>query len=108
VPEDSSGLHNRGYEHAKPKVIVGEDEHGNRYFYLVMVERRAKKPGMVMLRWLEEHADGLFRPAHGLYLESERALVDVRTQWMSPQGRRKGGFKLLTLKSRILDTEFVD
>lgn len=79
-----------------------------RFFYLVHVEERAQKAGMVMLRWLEEGKDGLYRPSDGLYLEDERALIDVRTQWMKGRGRRPGGHKLLTMRSRILDTELVD
>ena len=72
------------------------------------MEQRASKPGMVMLRWLEEHRDGLFRPSEDLYMEDERALIDVRTQWMKPHGQHPGGHKLLTMRSRILDTELVD
>ena len=79
-----------------------------RFFYLVKVEESAAKPGMVMLRWLEEGKDGLFRPSGNLYLEDERALIDVRTQWMKGRGRRPGGFKLLTMRSRILDVELFD
>lgn len=80
-----------------------------RFFYLVKLEERTQKAGMVMLRWLEEGKDGLYRSSKdGLYLEDERALIDVRTQWMKARGRRPGGHKLLTMRSRILDTELFD
>lgn len=72
------------------------------------VEQRANKYGMVMLRWLEEYRDGLYRPSNSLYLEDQKALIDVRTQWMKPHGKHPGGHKLLTMRSRILDTELVD
>lgn len=79
-----------------------------RFFYLVKMESRAPRAGSVMLRWLEEGRDGLYRPSSGLYSEDERALSDVRTQWMKARGRRPGGYKLLTMRSRILDVELVD
>ena len=79
-----------------------------RYFNLVIVHGDAEKQGRVLLRWLEEEADGLFRLAPGVYEEKRAALLPVRTQWMAAQGRRKGGYKLLTLRSRILTTELVD
>ena len=82
--------------------------HPDRYFNLVIVHGDAEKPGRVLLRWLEEELDGLFRLAPGVYEEKRAALLPVRTQWMHAQGRRKGGFKLLTLRSRILNTELVD
>lgn len=97
-----------GEEGSKPKVIVGEDDTGKRFFYLVKVEERAAKAGSVMLRWLEEGSDGLYRPSNGLYSEDEQALIDVRTQWMKGRGRRPGGYKLLTMRSRILNIELVD
>ena len=79
-----------------------------RYFNLVIVDGDAQRQGRVLLRWLEEEADGLFRLAPGLYEEKRAAMLPVRTQWIPPPGRRKGGFKLLTLRSRILNTELVD
>jgi hypothetical protein len=57
-------------------------------------------------------SDGLFRLDRGsetdVWEEKAGALVPVRTQWLPPRGSRPGGFKLLTLRSRILDTELVD
>lgn len=62
-------------------------------------------------RWLSEGEDGLFRPTKQVWEEKEGALVDIRTQRMDgkapgPPGRPV--FKLLTLRSRILDTDLVD
>jgi hypothetical protein len=48
------------------------------------------------------------RPSEKSWEERPSALVPVRTVWVEPQGRRQGGFKLLTLRKRILDTELVD
>lgn len=36
------------------------------------------------------------------------ALIGVRTQLLPTRGRRESGFKLLTPRERILDTELVD
>jgi hypothetical protein len=80
----------------------------SRYFNLVIVEGESRKPGRVLLRWLEEDSDGLFRLAPGVYEEKKAALVKVRTQWIPRQAGREGGYKLLTLRSRILNTELVD
>ena len=79
-----------------------------RYLNLVIVEGESQKPGRVLLRWLEEESDGLFRMAPGVYEEKKAALMKVRTQWIPRQGGRDGGYKLLTLRSRILSTELVD
>jgi hypothetical protein len=65
-------------------------------------------PGNVVLRWLKESGpDGLFRPTDEAWEEKARALVDVRTQWVAGEGGRRGGWRLLTLRSRILDTRLV-
>ncbi len=48
------------------------------------------------------------RPTEQSWEDRPSALVPVRTVWVGPQGRRQGGFKLLTLRKRILDTELVD
>jgi len=59
------------------------------------------------MRWLKESADGLFRPTAETWEEKADALVDVRTQWVAGAGGEEGGWKLLTLRSRILETELV-
>lgn len=60
------------------------------------------------MRWLKESADGLFRPSQETWEEKADALVDVRTQWVRGGAGRAGGWRLLTLRSRILDTQLVD
>jgi hypothetical protein len=61
------------------------------------------------MRWLRESADGIFRASAETFEERADALVDVRTQWVPPRaGGKAGGWRLLTLRSRILDTELVD
>lgn len=59
------------------------------------------------MRWLKEGPDGLFRPSDETWEEKADALVDVRTQWVRPAAGGHGGWRLLTLRSRVLDTELV-
>jgi hypothetical protein len=59
------------------------------------------------MRWLREDKDGLFRPSNEVWEEASAALVPVRTQWMPASGGSPGGWRLLTLRSRILETELV-
>jgi hypothetical protein len=91
-------------------VIVGQDAAGTKYFY--MVQKVAGTPitpdGVVSLQWLAEGRDGLYRPTAGVYQEKVGALIGVRTQLLPTRGRREGGYKLLTPRDRILDTELVD
>ncbi|KAI8471646.1 MAG: JmjC domain, hydroxylase-domain-containing protein [Monoraphidium minutum] len=94
-----------------PQAIVGEGPGGRRFFYLVQVVPTAKprRDGRVTMRWLAESAgDGLFRAAPEAWEERAEALVDVRTQWVPAHGGRAAGWRLLTLRSRILETDLVD
>lgn len=36
------------------------------------------------------------------------ALIPVQTQWLPRRGRREAGYKLLTPRSLILDTQLID
>ncbi|CAD7698279.1 unnamed protein product [Ostreobium quekettii] len=97
-------------DHMRPVAVVGEDENTNeKYFYLV--QRLGRESGgkkMVAVQWLQEGKDGLFRPqTHSRWDERADALVAVRTQWVTGRPRCPGGYKLLTLRKRILDTEIV-
>ncbi|GBF87753.1 jumonji domain-containing protein [Raphidocelis subcapitata] len=104
---------------AAPQVIVGESR-GKRFFYLVQpmqalsgpaaaaAAAAARPKGLITLRWLKESSDGLFRPSAETWEEKAEALVSVRTQWVTPPDGGPGGWRLLTLRSRILDTEFID
>jgi succinyl-CoA synthetase beta subunit len=60
------------------------------------------------MRWLKEGKDGLFRPSSDTWEEVPGALVGVRTQWVAGGRGKAGGYRLLTLRSRILDTELVE
>lgn len=135
---------------APPQAIVGEDDKGFKFFCLVQRVSRPASKGMVVLRWLREGSDGLYRPADTYWEERPDALISVRTLCVPgdppppppPEGqqqrgggggwastpssssleeggetrRRPGGgggggeagWKLLTLKSKILDTELMD
>jgi hypothetical protein len=48
------------------------------------------------------------RPTGKSWEDRPSALVPVRSVWQDAQGRRDGGFKLLTLRKKILETELVD
>lgn len=72
------------------------------------LSQREKGESSVAVRWLRECKDGLFRPDYkSTWKESADALVKVRTQWVAGKSRQPGGYKLLTLRKRILDTEIV-
>lgn len=60
------------------------------------------------MRWLKEGRDGLFRPSTETWEEVPGALVAVRTQWVAGRDCTPGGYRLLTLRSRILETELED
>jgi hypothetical protein len=68
----------------------------------------ARTKGMMVMRWLKESPDGLFRRSNETWEEDAGALVTVRTQWVRAAPGRPGGWRLLTLRSRILDTQFRD
>mmetsp|Transcript_18452 Transcript_18452/g.39647 ORF Transcript_18452/g.39647 Transcript_18452/m.39647 type:complete len:650 (+) Transcript_18452:443-2392(+) len=96
-----------------PMAIVGENSRGGKFFCLVQqLKRAASTQGYVVLRWLKEGKDGIFRPTPTYWEEQPGSLISVRTQCMEEKGRARssspGGWKLLTLKSRILDTELLD
>jgi hypothetical protein len=69
---------------------------------------KARVKGHLVMRWLKEEKDGLFRPSSSTWEEAKGALVPVRTQWVRGSTKKPGGYRLLTLRSRILDTELVD
>jgi len=69
---------------------------------------KPKQRGRLVMRWLKEGKDGLFRPSSDTWEEVPGALVGVRTQWVAGARGKTGGYRLLTLRSRILDTELVE
>jgi hypothetical protein len=71
-------------------------------------DAKPKQRGLLVMRWLKEGRDGLFRPSSDTWEEAAGALVGVRTQWVPGSNGTPGGYRLLTLRSRILDTELVD
>lgn len=77
------------------------------YFSSHCSDVRPRKAGCVVMRALREGRDGLFRPCTDEWEEVPSALVGVRTQWVPPRDGRQGGYKLLTLRSRILDTDLI-
>lgn len=93
-----------------PFVIVGQDDSGTKYFY--MVQKVEGIPitvdGVVSLQWLAEGKDGIYRPTAGVYQEKVGALIPVRTQPVATRGRKEGGYKLLTPREHILDTQLID
>uniref|UniRef100_A0A7S0S4F7 JmjC domain-containing protein n=1 Tax=Chlamydomonas leiostraca TaxID=1034604 RepID=A0A7S0S4F7_9CHLO len=102
-----------------PFAVVGEEAgSGERHFSLVQrVKAPASRRGHVVLRELVAGPDGLYRPTHTTWEEAERALVKVRTQQVAAtkggRGAKQAGgdcaYKLLTLRSRILDdTDLLD
>jgi hypothetical protein len=93
-----------------PFVIVGQDEVGTKYFYMVQKVEGIpiSSDGVVSLQWLAEGKDGIYRPTAGVYQEKVGALIPVRTQPVVTRGRKEGGYRLLTPREHILDTELVD
>jgi hypothetical protein len=92
---------------AKPCAIVyGEDSHDRPFDLVVPLEAAASSKTKVTLQALKQGKDGLYRPSSDVFEERRSSLVTIRTQLVDP-GCRKPGFKLLTLRSRILGTELV-
>jgi len=92
----------------KPMAIVGTSKEHGKYFHVVQpLDKASSKPGHVVLQWLREGRDGLFRPSADEFEEEASTLVPIRTQLLNPGANKAPGFKLLTLRSRILDTELV-
>lgn len=71
-------------------------------------EHKAKKRGHLIMRWLKEGKDGLFRASTDTWEEPASCLLGVRTQWVPGKNGKPGGYRLLTLRSRILDTQLLD
>ena len=93
----------------KPFAIVYGDatETTDKQFDLVVpLEKPASAKTKVMLQTLKQGRDGLYRPCSDVFEERSSSLIAIRTQLVDPTSR-KPGFKLLTLKSRILGTELV-
>jgi hypothetical protein len=62
--------------------------------------------GNMVLQRLDEGKDGVWRSSGEVYEERADALVAVRCQFIAAaQSGKAPGFKLLTLRSKILDTE---
>lgn len=59
-------------------------------------------------RWLKEGPDGLYRAEPTFWEENPDALIPIRSQFFAEGARNAkelgAGWKLLTLKSKILDT----
>lgn len=71
-------------------------------------EHKPKRRGHLIMRWLKEGKDGLFRPSADTWEEPASCLLGVRTQWVPGKNGKPGGYRLLTLRSRILDTQLLD
>lgn len=70
--------------------------------------QKPKRRGHLVMRWLKESKDGLFRPSQDTWEEPASALVGVRTQWVPGANGKQGGYRLLTLRNRILETQLLD
>lgn len=93
----------------KPCAIVYGDatEAADKQFDLVVpLNKPASAKAKVVLQTLKVGRDGLYRPCSDIFEERSSSLIAIRTQLVDPTSR-KPGFKLLTLKSRILGTELV-
>lgn len=79
-------------------------------FFLTLHRRdhKPKRRGHLVMRWLKEGKDGLFRASTDTWEEPASTLVGVRTQWVAGRHGKPGGYRLLTLRSRILDTQLLD
>lgn len=71
-------------------------------------DHKPKRRGHLVMRWLKEGKDGLFRASTDTWEEPASTLVGVRTQWVAGRHGKPGGYRLLTLRSRILDTQLLD
>ena len=74
----------------------------SRCFYLVQRMGEGSHPGLSKCRLLQEGPDALFRATPTMQDKWTADLIPVRTVWLAPEGNRKGGFELKTLRSRIL------
>lgn len=93
----------------KPCAIVYGDATAatDKQFDLVVpLDKPASAKAKVVLQTLKQGRDGLYRPCSDVFEERSSSLISIRTQLVDPASR-KPGFKLLTLKSRILGTELV-
>jgi hypothetical protein len=94
----------------KPAAIVhaplGPEDAVRRFDLVVPLDTTATCKKKVVLQYLREGRDGLYRPCSEVTEELRSSLLPIRTQVLDP-GSRKPGFKLLTLRSRILGTELV-
>mmetsp|Transcript_19607 Transcript_19607/g.54505 ORF Transcript_19607/g.54505 Transcript_19607/m.54505 type:complete len:625 (-) Transcript_19607:134-2008(-) len=111
-------------QHAQGQLvaILGEGKGGEQdKFFHICMQLPADKPGggsyrgwkpakegEVNLLWLKECSDGLFRPSNTVWQERADSLVKVRSQFIRGGRHGSNGYKLLTLRSRILSTELVD
>eukprot|EP01025_Chloroclados_australasicus_P016973 TRINITY_DN18667_c0_g1_i1.p2 TRINITY_DN18667_c0_g1~~TRINITY_DN18667_c0_g1_i1.p2 ORF type:complete len:274 (-),score=44.41 TRINITY_DN18667_c0_g1_i1:213-1034(-) len=93
----------------KPVAILkceDDDDRAHAFELAIPLEESGSTKKMVTLQCLRQGKDGLYRPRTEVFEELRSALVPIRTQLLDP-GTRKPGFKLLTLRSRILNTELV-
>jgi hypothetical protein len=95
---------------AKPAAVVysqeDEDVTGTGFELVVPLDTPASNKKNVMVQHLREGRDGLFRPSSDVREELRSSLIPIRTQVLDP-GTCKPGFKLLTLRSRILGTQLI-
>ena len=90
-----------------PMALVTKDPETKdlRYELVHRLNKKGTKVGGVWIGALKEDVDGLFRPASGGRQEqlgwNYPKLVSVRTEWTPASGRKRGGWKLLTLPKRI-------
>lgn len=71
-------------------------------------DHKPRRRGHLIMRWLKEGKDGLFRPSADTWEEPASCLLGVRTQWVAGRNEGPGGYRLLTLRSRILATQLLD
>jgi hypothetical protein len=71
-------------------------------------DHKPRRRGHLIMRWLKEGKDGLFRPSADTWEEPASCLLGVRTQWVAGRNGGPGGYRLLTLRSRILATQLLD
>jgi jumonji domain-containing protein 2 len=78
-------------------VVAREEQTKERCFYLVQkVQKKAKRPQDVTVRWLQAGEDQIFRPTAETWEEAAEALVPVRSQPCHVRGKHMPpGYRLL-------------
>lgn len=93
---------------AKPIALVSKTDSNEKTFTLVhRLYRPASRPDSAWFGILEKGSDNLYWPKGETILvqfgmSSLPKTVNVRTEWVCPENRRRGAWKLLSKESRIL------